>query len=378
MSGGLAAPARSLVWRGSRWAALGSLTARDGPILILRSGSVPWADEAAQALRAAGREVSVIAARGEPTLETLETALKDHRALRPKDVLAIGGGSVIDLAKALAALLPSASDPLDHLEVVGRGLPLIEDPLPLTAVPSTAGTGAEATKNAVIGVAAQGRKVSLRDARMIPSLAVLDAELTDGLPWDVTLSTGMDAVTQLIEPFLSRNATPASDVVCRAAITPGLRALATLSKTECPEARDTLLRAAHLSGIALANAGLGAVHGLAGVLGGLTDGAHGALCARLLPDVLEANRDGCAAAGLSLARFDELDGMVRAAFDAGDGRASDLIRSFLDGGGLPDLSGIAGRPFDAETIAGMAADSSSMKYNPVALSAERLVQVLNA
>lgn len=158
------------------------------------------ADCALDVLRGAGAEVLVIRGMGEPELAPLEAALAQGRAFDPQVVLAVGGGSVLDLGKALAALLPSNSLPLTHLEVVGDGLPLQTPPLPFIALPTTAGTGAEVTKNAVIGVL--GRKVSLRDNRMLANLALVDPALTDGCPKGVTLTSGMDALVQVIEPYL--------------------------------------------------------------------------------------------------------------------------------------------------------------------------------
>ena len=132
--------------------------------------------------------IATLACCGEPTLPMLEDALSRARAHRPEWVLGLGGGSVMDLAKALAGLIPAKGGPMDHLEVVGRGLPLTEAPLPFIAMPTTAGTGSEATKNAVIGLPDHGRKVSLRDDRMLARLAIVDPALTGGTPWPVTLA----------------------------------------------------------------------------------------------------------------------------------------------------------------------------------------------
>jgi hypothetical protein len=168
---------------------------------------------------------------------------------------------------------------MDHLEVVGRGLPLTEAPLPFIAIPTTAGTGSEATKNAVIGLHDQGRKVSLRDDRMLARLAIVDPALTDGTPWAVTLASGLDAVTQVIEPFVSVKATPYTDAISAPAISAGLMALQRLRQGEDQDARDALAWVSLSGGLALANAGLGAVHGLAGVIGGLCPAPHGAVSA---------------------------------------------------------------------------------------------------
>lgn len=373
---GLSAPRRTVARRGSREMLAGLFDSAAGPVVLVRGRSQRWADTLADTLHARGLGPLVVVADGEPTLEQLEAARSDLGGYAPQAVVAVGGGSVIDLGKALAGLLPATTSAMDHLEVVGLGRPLSAEPLRFIAVPTTAGTGAEATRNAVIGVAAHRRKVSLRDPRLMPCIAILDADLTDGTPWPVTLAAGMDAITQLIEPFLSSRATPATDLLCRAAIGPAMRALIALSRGEDPEARDTMLRAAHLSGIALANAGLGAVHGLAGVIGGRTGAAHGAICARLLPEVLEANRHACRAAGSDTARFDEVDAIVAEAFGSPGETAATLLRGFVDAQGLPRLAEMGCTPDDAAALAAEAAASSSMKANPVILSPATLVEVI--
>ncbi|MFW2588073.1 iron-containing alcohol dehydrogenase [Sagittula sp. SSi028] len=364
----LLVPRRTLTGRGSRARVIDCITG-GGPAVVVRGASARWADDLVADLRALGRDVQVITGQGEPSLPALVTHLQDLRPLRPETVVAVGGGSVIDLGKALAALLPATGDPLDHLEVVGQGLPLTTDPLFYIAVPTTSGTGAEATKNAVIDVPEHRRKVSLRDARMLPDVAVLDGALTDGTPWPVTLACGMDALTQLIEPYLSSRAMPETDAICAAAIGPTMHALMTLSRGEDAQARDTLLAAAHLSGIALANAGLGAVHGLAGVIGGQTGAPHGAICARLLPAVLRANRHACQQAGLSVARFDDVDRWVTAVC-TGD-TAADALTGFLSGAPLAQMGAM-----EDATVADMAASSSSMKGNPVSLPPAILQEIL--
>jgi len=179
---------------------------------------------------------------------------------------------------------------MDHLEVVGRGLPLTAAPLPFIAIPTTSGTGAEATKNAVIGVPDQGRKVSLRDDRMLARLAIVDPGLTDGCPRGVTLASGLDALTQVIEPFVCTRATPYTDALTQPAIVLGARALMQLMQGEDRQARDDLAWVSLCDGLALANAGLGAVHGLAGVIGGVIPAAHGAICGALIGPVLQMNR----------------------------------------------------------------------------------------
>ena len=324
-------------------------------------------------LRKAGATLHIEHCSAEPDLPMLAAALSRCGKHRAEAVIAIGGGSVIDLGKALAALLPvSGVDPMDHIEVVGRGLPLPVPPLPFIAIPTTAGTGSEATRNAVIAVPEHRRKVSLRDARMLPRLAIVDPSLMDGTPRAITMASGLDAVTQVIEPYLSNRANPMSDALCRDAIPRGLAALrALVEQGEDPDARDELAYVAHVSGIALANAGLGAVHGLAGVLGGETGAAHGAICGQLLAPVLLAYRYHDGTGANARHRIDEIEDwsqMILGCSIAG-------LAEWAGKHGLPAPD----RPVSlaqAEEIARQSAASSSMKPSPVTLSQAQLVSIL--
>ena len=345
-------------------------------LLLVRGRSAAFADALERALRAQGGALRVVQGAGEPTLDQLETALDEARAFAPDAVAAIGGGSILDLGKALAALAPSTRPPLDHLEVVGKGLPLEAAPLPFVAIPTTAGTGAEATKNAVIGVPAEGRKVSLRDERMLPALALVDPALTDACPRPVTLASGLDAITQVIEPYLSARANPVTDALCRPAIPRGLAALIRLMQEEDAPARDDMALVSLTGGIALANAGLGAVHGLAGVLGGRTGAPHGAICGRLLVPVLRTNRSAMQAEGRDLAKIDEVLGAIGEAFGVSGEQALERFAEWIDAAGLPRLAQMTGPALDVTAIARESLASSSMKGNPVPLSQSALAALL--
>ena len=225
---------------------------------------------------------------GEPTLEAAREGAKLARECDM--VVGLGGGSVLDAGKAVAALATNPGDVLDYLEVIGKGKPLLHAPLPYFAIPTTAGTGSEVTRNAVIESPQYGVKVSLRSPLMLPSVALVDPELTHDLPPAVTASSGLDALAQLIEPFVSWKANPMTDALCRE----GIRCVA-LSLREAyhngadASAREGMSLASLFGGLALANAGLGVVHGFAAPLGAMLHAPHGALCARLLPLVMEAN-----------------------------------------------------------------------------------------
>jgi alcohol dehydrogenase class IV len=319
----------------------------------------------------------------EPHVEDAERAVARARAANVAVVVALGGGSALDLGKAISALAPNPGAPLDYLEVVGRGAPLRAPPLPFVAVPTTAGSGAEATKNAVLsalGPDARPVKVSLRDDRMLPALALVDPALTLPVPPAVTAATGLDALTQVIEPYVSHAATPFTDALCREAIPRGARALRRACSDGADlDARSELSLVSLHGGLALANAKLGAVHGFAGPLGGLLGAPHGALCARLLPFVMEANLRALRArapGSPALARYADVARWVTGSPDAtpDDGArwAHDLVRALS----IPTLSAAGLREADLPAVAAQSARSSSMKGNPVVLTDPELHEIL--
>jgi len=326
------------------------------------------------ALREQGAEVLGIACAAEPTLPMLEQALDQAGGFGADWVAGLGGGAVLDLGKALAALIPAPGGIVDHLEVVGRGLPLAAPPLPYVALPTTAGTGAEATRNAVIGLPEHGRKVSIRDERMLPRLAIVDPALTDGCPRDVTLASGLDALAQVIEPYLSCKATPFTDALARPAILPGLRALKRLAEAEDPDSRDVMAWVGLCGGMALANGGLGAVHGLAGVIGGVTSAPHGAICGALLGPVLDMN----AQADSGSARMAEIRQAICTALGGSEAEAPRTLARWARDAGLPGLAALGLAPAQHPAVAEAALASSSMKGNPFTPSIPQLCQVLHA
>ena len=319
---------------------------------------------------------ATITCAAEPSLPMLEKALILARAHAPDWVLGLGGGSVMDLAKALAGLIPAQGGPMDHLEVVGRGLPLTEAPLPFIAIPTTAGTGSEATKNVVIGLPDHGRKVSLRDDRMLARLAIVDPALTDGTPWAVTLASGLDAVTQVIEPFVSVKATPYTDAISAPAIGAGLMALQRLRQGEDQDARDALAWVSLSGGLALANAGLGAVHGLAGVIGGLCPAPHGAVCGALLAPILRVNRDHAEAGSEAARRLDLVFATIAERLGGTAKDAPDTLAHWAKAAGLPGLTAMGFAPEWQEKTAEAALGASSTKGNPVVLPHAALLDAL--
>lgn len=346
--------------------------ARARRVVVVRSGSVGGADDLARALRASG-DVLELTARGEPDLPAVTANVARARPFAPEMVIAIGGGAVIDHGKALAALIPAAHGAMRYLEVVGEGRPLETAPLPLVAIPTTAGTGAEVTRNAVIQVPEARRKVSLRDPRMYPVLALVDPDLCLSCPKPVTLASGLDAITQVIEPFLSRLANPLTDALCRDAIPRGLSALRRLLDDGDARAWDDMALTSVLGGVALANAGLGAVHGLAGVIGGQTGAAHGAICGALLLPVLEANLRAVPQGSATALRIGWVLDQVAADYGSVPG-----FRNWCAGHGLQRL-GVQGVPAGMHPqLADEARLSSSFKGNPVDLDTAALQKILDA
>ncbi|MDO5633231.1 MAG: iron-containing alcohol dehydrogenase [Paracoccus sp. (in: a-proteobacteria)] len=362
--------------RGSSLTAADRIRAMAGGarVLLVHGADGRRADWLAAALDAPLR----LAVPGEPDLPLIRSATETARAAGVGAVVALGGGSAIDAGKAIAALIPATRPITDHLEVVGAGLPLDRPPLPFVAIPTTAGTGAEVTRNAVITVPDHRRKVSLRDPAMLPRLAIVDPGLTDDCPRAITLASGLDAITQVIEPFCCTRANPLTDALCRDAIPRGLAALIRLMQAEDARARDELAWVSLCGGLALANAGLGAVHGLAGPLGGLIGVAHGAICGALLAPVLTANRAAVTDPALA-ARLDQVGAWIAAAFGLpGDTMLADAaayLAQWAHSHVLPPL-----RLDDAtrQAAAQAAVTSSSMAANPAALDAATLERVMAA
>jgi len=332
-------------------------------------------------LAAAGVAYAVFSVANEPTVRVINAGVTQAREHKSEIVVAIGGGSVIDAGKAIAAITTNAGELLTYLEVVGDGQPLAVDPLPMIAVPTTAGTGAEVTKNAVITVEQQDVKVSLRDNRMLPTVALVDPALTISVPQAVTATTGLDALTQVIEPYVSRLATPLTDALCRDAIPRGAAALRTVCQhPDDLAARTEMMYVSLLGGLALANAKLGAVHGFAGILGGVTGAAHGAICGCLLPHVTEANIKALQANDdtATLARYAEI-----AAWVTGQANATldDLVvglHALVTDLAVPSLGAMGLNEHAIPAVVAGSQRSSSMKGNPITLPPAILTAILQA
>ncbi|HCB1498396.1 alcohol dehydrogenase class IV [Klebsiella oxytoca] len=353
------------------------LAKHSAQILLVHGASLQRAEFLLAELRAHQLDVTTLSIAHEPCLQDIEQGVRLAREKGIGAVVSLGGGAVIDAGKAIAALVPAQGAALEYLEVVGTGRVLEANPLPFVAIPTTAGTGAEVTKNAVINVPAQQRKVSLRDDRMLPDLAIIDPSLTDNAPRAVTLASGLDAITQVIEPWLCTRANPFTDALCREAIPRGIKALRTLMEKECPGSRDEMAWVSLCGGLALANAGLGVIHGLAGPLGGLSNAAHGALCGSLLPFGLALNEAQISDEKIKQ-RFADVRQWLAAGLDVEPSNAWESLREWSQHAGLGNLHDL-GVPRDALEPAALAASSSSsMKANPVMLTSEQLLEMLEA
>ncbi|MEH6645432.1 iron-containing alcohol dehydrogenase [Sulfitobacter sp.] len=327
----------------------------------------------------AGLMTKTISCKSEPSLQAIEQALVQLGGFHPSVVVAVGGGSVMDFAKTLAALIPCDGSPIEYLEIVGTGRLLEHEPIPMIALPTTAGTGAEVTKNAVISVPERGLKVSLRDPRMIPQVAIVDPDLMQGAPKHVALCAGLDAITQVIEPYLSVKANPMTDALCLAAIPVGVRALRDVVEQDCPEGWDALAWVSTCGGLTLANAGLGAVHGFAGVIGGKTNAPHGEVCGALLPPVLESHLRHAEKGTDIHARLTWVMGHFDVYFGQAQKNAGLAgLRQWSIEMGLRGLNEIGLLTENHSEVAAAAATASSMKGNPFPLSENELMQILQA
>jgi alcohol dehydrogenase class IV len=336
---------------------------------------------------------AVLEVAAEPTVELARAGVAAAREHGADIVAAIGGGSVIDAGKAVAMLLGNGGDPLDYLEVIGSGRAITRPAVPFIAVPTTAGTGAEVTANAVLASLEHRVKASLRSPLMIPRIALVDPQLTVSCPPPVTAASGLDALTQCLEPLVSPRASPLTDGLA----SEGLRHAAAGLRAAYADGEDLTARAdmatcALLGGMALANAKLGAVHGLAGVIGGIAEVPHGIACATLLAPVIEANVQALRSRGDGVQRGQGVQGVqgVHPALDryaraarllTGEPAASvqdglAWIRQTLTLLAVPGLATFGIGPQHADEIAAKALTSSSMQGNPVVLSHGDLKAIL--
>ena len=331
-------------------------------------------------LQQQGVAASVFQVVKEPTIDVTREGIDQARHARCDLVIGFGGGSVQDAAKAISAMLTNDGDLFDYLEVIGGGSSISRRSAPMIAIPTTAGTGTEVTRNAVLASPAHRVKVSMRSPLMLPHVALVDPELTCSMSPSVTANTGLDALTQVLEPYVSHRANPMIDALCRE----GLHRAARSLRRAYLDGRDTAARedmalVSLFGGLALANAGLGAVHGFAGPIGGMFPAPHGAVCARLLPVVMEANVAALtdrSPNSPALARYDEIgriltgDGSARAA----DG--VDWVRRLCGELQVAPLADYGISQAEVPLVVEKATVASSMKANPITLTAQELTAIL--
>jgi alcohol dehydrogenase class IV len=366
-------------------ARMGELTASFGrTALCIHNGEI--SERVIASLGKAGVAVTFHRQRGEPVVADVDRATEEARRLNCDVILGVGGGSAIDTAKAVAGLLGNGGSALDYMEVIGKGQKIIKPAMPWIAVPTTAGTGAEATRNAVVGFPEKKFKASIRSELLLPRIALIDPELGVGVPRDVTARSGMDALCQLIESYTSTGAQPITDGLAIKGIALAARSLErAFSDSTDIAARADMAMAALLSGITLTNVGLGAVHGFAAPLGASFPVPHGTACAALLPGVIAANVAALrrmATDHPTLSRYAEIGRIVAGRSNLADGAAIDACQEFTADLArrlaIPPLRQFGITSADVPEIVTLAQKASSMKFNPVKLSADTLADVLSA
>lgn len=348
--------------------------------LVVTGRDVRRAEPLLAILREHGLEAVTFPVPGEPEIASVQAGMALARREHCDLVISIGGGSALDAGKAIAAMLANEGELLDYLEIIGRGKALANPSVPFMAIPTTAGTGTEVTRNAVLASPEHRVKVSLRSPFMLPKVALIDPELTYDLPPAITASTGLDALTQLIEPYVCLRANPMVDALC----VDGIRRVARSLRQAFDNGRDAAARedmalASLYSGMALANAGLGAVHGFAGPLGGMFPAPHGALCAALLPHVMETNLRALRQrqpASEALRRYNEVARLLtgKATATADDG--VDWVRQLVNDLKIPRPGAWGIRREHTNELIAKAAQASSMKANPIVLTPDELAQIL--
>jgi alcohol dehydrogenase class IV len=365
---------------GSIREAIGAAASMGRRALIVSGKTPERLDPIIGKLKAQNVQCTVFAMKGEPTIPDVLEGVRAAKGTGCDVVIGCGGGSALDAAKAIAAFLTNPGDPLDYLEVVGLGKPLERACAPCICVPTTAGTGCEVTRNSVLLSPEHGVKVSLRSPRMFPLLAAVDPDLTITMPPPVTGSTGMDALTQLIEPLTSNRANPFTDALCRDGIRrAALWLRAAYHEGGNREARENMALTSLFGGLSLANAGLGVVHGIAAPLGGMVSIPHGIVCARLLPFAMDANIRALSARlkeSPAIRRYDEIACLLTGKDSANAWEGVDWIRSMCSELSVPPLSSFGLTEEDLPGIVAKAQNSSSIKGNPIQLTSDELVTLL--
>ncbi len=348
--------------------------------LIVKGKEYPDPKALYKLLAGADKTRTIFIVAEEPNAETIQEAVRVGRKNKCDFVIGFGGGAPVDAGKAVSALLNNSGELMDYLEVVGKGQPLEQRGVPYIAIPTTAGTGSEVTRNAVIAIPEKKIKVSMRDAYLLPTVSIVDPELTCSVPPAVTASTGMDAFTQVIEPYVTKISNPMVDMFCREAIPMAAKNLLEVYKNGADlVAREKMSFVSLLGGLSLANAKLGAVHGFAGPIGGMFKAPHGMICAALLPAVLKVNADlisRSAADHQKLSRFREIARWMTGSEKASIQDGIAWIANLADAMHIPGLADFGISKENFPSIIAKAKQSSSMKGNPVTLSEDQMGIIL--
>ena len=348
--------------------------------LVLTGGSYERASALVDALTAERLKITRHAVASEPTVDMALAAVRSARRAECDLVIGIGGGSVIDTGKVVAALITNSGRLADYLEVIGAARPLAHPSAPYIAIPTTAGTGSEVTRNAVLGSPRHRVKVSMRSPFMLPDMAVIDPDLTISLPPAITAVTGLDAFTQLMEAFVSNQSNALTDGICREGLQRAAHSLRRAYENgDDRGARENMCLASLFSGMALANAKLGAVHGIAGPLGGMISGAHGAICAALLPGVMETNMKALrkrAANSPALERYRELARILTGSAKARAEDSISWVKNLCQSLQVESLAHLGLSKSDLPDVVAKSQEASSMQGNPIRLTEAELMETL--
>jgi alcohol dehydrogenase class IV len=374
------APGRILFGRGTAAQATAAIGALGRRVFVVVGRDPTRQAPRLAALREAGLEVEVFSVAGEPTIDIVRQGVGLARHHEAEVVVGWGGGSALDAAKAIALLCRHAGDVLDYLEVIGAGQTFDHTGLPVVLLPTTAGTGTEVTRNAVLASPEHGVKVSLRSPYLLARLAIVDPELSSDMPPELTARVGGDALTQLIEPFVSTRASPMSDALCREGLRHAVAALpAAVRDGNDRAARDGMALASLLSGLTLANGGLGIIHGLAGPIGGMVAAPHGAVCAALLAAGMDVNLHALrqrAPASASLRRYAELGPLLTGDPAAGAEEAVAWAAALISELGISPLSAYGLRSEMLPVVVERAIVASSTKTNPITLTPDEVTEIV--
>ena len=356
-------------------------------LLVVASGSALNSPETRETLTVSiskhNIEFDTFLIKGEPTIELIDLGVQRAEEFKPNVIIGLGGGSAVDASKAIAGLLINGGSARDYMEVIGKGSVITQPSLPIIAVPTTAGTGSEVTKNAVILAKEEKFKASIRSSYLVPKIAIIDPRLMVTVPPSVTATCGMDALTQLIEAYTSNKSQPLTDAFALLGVEKASKSLLICYKNgQSLEAREDMALASFLSGVCLANAGLGAVHGFASPMGGLQI-PHGVICSALLAPTIETNIKELTKMdpnNVTLAKYAKLGKIVSRISSTSIPEAHsaliDYLKQLTKELNIPTLSEYGMTESDIHIIVEKTKKASSMRYNPIKLGEDSLTNIL--